>query len=320
MADPVIVMPPNRNLEPDVIAIGRQMLPPGFELRLVPAERLTQELRDADYLMGFIGPLDDAALAAATRLKLVQLLSVGYDRFNLAGARAARVPVAVNGGANAIAVAEHAILLMMATLRHLTDLDAGVRAGRWGAGSTRLYELWSSTVGIVGMGRIGQEVAQRLAGWHSTLIYHDPVRLAPARERELGVAFVSLEELLGRADVVTVHVPLSGATRHLIDESGPRADEAGVGPGQHLSRRAGRRGRARRRPPERAHRGCRARRPLDGAAARGPPAPVHPEHGPDAARGRSDLAELASALRKRLREHHPRPAGRAAPVGRPGAR
>jgi phosphoglycerate dehydrogenase-like enzyme len=210
-------MPPNRNLEPDVVAIARRMLPPGLELRLMPAERLAEALPDADYLMGFIGPLDDATLAAARRLKLVQLLSVGYDRFNLAAARAARVPVAVNGGANAIAVAEHAILLMMATLRHLTELDAGVRAGRWSAGSKRLYELWSSTIGIVGMGRIGQEVAQRLAGWGSTLVYFDPVRLAPERERALGVAFVTLEELLERADVVTVHVPLSATTRHLID-------------------------------------------------------------------------------------------------------
>jgi phosphoglycerate dehydrogenase-like enzyme len=217
MPDPVILMPPNRNLEPDVVAIARQMLPQGFELRLVPADRLTDALRDADYLMGFIGPLDEATLIGARRLRLVQLLSVGYDRFNLAGARAARVPVAVNGGANAIAVAEHAILLMMATLRHLTELDSGVRAGRWSSGSKRLYELWSSTIGIVGMGRIGQEVAQRLTGWGSTVIYYDPVRVAPERERELGVAFVPLEELLERADVVTVHVPLSSATRHLID-------------------------------------------------------------------------------------------------------
>ena len=217
MPDPVILMPPNRNLEPDVVAIGRQMLPAGFELRLVTTERLPEALRDADYLMGFIGPLDDETLAGARRLKLVQLLSVGYDRFNLAGARAARLPVAVNGGANAIAVAEHAILLMMATLRHLTDLDAGVRAGRWSTGSRRLYELWSSTVGIVGMGRIGQEVARRLMGWGSTVVYYDPFRLAPERERELGVAFLSLEELLDRADVVTIHVPLSSDTRHLID-------------------------------------------------------------------------------------------------------
>ncbi len=217
MPDPVILMPPSRNLEPDVLGIAREMLPSGFELRLVSAERLADELRDAEYLMGFIGPLDDATLAAARRLKLVQLLSVGYDRFNLGGARVARVPVAVNGGANAIAVAEHAILLMMATLRHLTDLDAGVRAGRWSAGSKRLYELWSSTVGIVGMGRIGQEVARRLGGWGSTLIYFDPVRLTPERERHLDVAFVPLSELLERADAVTVHVPLMAATRHLID-------------------------------------------------------------------------------------------------------
>ena len=217
MPDPVILMPPNRNLEPDVVAIGREMLPPGFELRLLPADRLADALRDADYLMGFIGPLDDTTLAGARRLRLVQLLSVGYDRFNLAGARAARVPVAVNGGANAIAVAEHTILLMMATLRHLTELDAGVRAGRWSSGVKRLYELWSSTIGIVGMGRIGQEVARRLRGWGATLIYHDPVRLPAERERDLGVAFVSLEDLLARADVVTVHVPLSSATRHLVD-------------------------------------------------------------------------------------------------------
>jgi phosphoglycerate dehydrogenase-like enzyme len=106
---------------------------------------------------------------------------------------------------------------MMATLRHLTELDAGVRAGRWSAGAKRLYELWSSTVGIVGMGRIGQEVALRLRGWGASLVYHDPVRLAPDRERELDVAYAPLDELLARADVVSLHVPLSAATRRLID-------------------------------------------------------------------------------------------------------
>jgi phosphoglycerate dehydrogenase-like enzyme len=106
---------------------------------------------------------------------------------------------------------------MMATLRHLTELDAGVRAGRWSTGVKRLYELWSSTIGIVGMGRIGQEVALRLRGWGATLVYYDPVRLAPERERELGVAFASLDDLLTRVDVLSVHVPLSAATRHLID-------------------------------------------------------------------------------------------------------
>ena len=69
MSDPVILLPPNRNLEPDVVAIGRRLLPPGFELRLVTAEGLATALPEADYLMGFVGPLDDATLASARRLK-----------------------------------------------------------------------------------------------------------------------------------------------------------------------------------------------------------------------------------------------------------
>ena len=122
---------------------------------------------------------------------------------------------------------------MMATLRHLTELDAGVRAGRWSSGAKRLYELWSSTIGIVGMGRIGQEVAQRLAGWGSTLIYHDPVRLPPERERDLGVAFASLDDLLapcGRGDRARAPLDRDPASDR---RAGARTDEADGGPGQH---------------------------------------------------------------------------------------
>jgi glyoxylate reductase/D-3-phosphoglycerate dehydrogenase len=165
-------------------------------------------------------PLSDEALAGARRLKLVQLMSVGYDTFNLAAARAARVPVAVNGGANAIAVAEHAVMLMLAALKHLSELDPLVRAGQWRSGPSgeqRLYEIWHSTVGIVGMGRIGQEVARRLRGWEATLLYYDPVRLPAEREQSLGVTYAPLDDVLRQADAVTVHVPLSDRTRHLID-------------------------------------------------------------------------------------------------------
>jgi phosphoglycerate dehydrogenase-like enzyme len=225
MAEPTIVMPRHPNLDSEVLALGRELLPAGFRLDVVAPADLSQALPGADYLMGFIGRLSDETLAAASRLKLVQLVSVGYDNFNLAGARAARVPVAVNGGANAIAVAEHAIMLMLATLRHLTELDAGVRAGAWrgraeggpAEGGFRLYELWHSTVGIVGMGRIGQEVAERLRGWEADLVYYDPRRLDAERERALGVRYLALDDLLAAADVVSVHVPLNDATRHLID-------------------------------------------------------------------------------------------------------
>jgi phosphoglycerate dehydrogenase-like enzyme len=217
LAEPIIVMPAHQNLEPDVLAIGRDLLPKGFRLDVVSPAELPSALREADYLLGFIGTLSDETLLEAKRLKLVQLMSVGYDTFNLEGARKARVPVSLNGGANAIAVAEHAIMLMLATCKHLSELNDGVHAGRWRGRQPRLYELWHSTIGIVGMGRIGQHVAERLQGWDSTLVYYDPYRLSSERERSLGVRYLPLDELLQTSDVVTVHVPLADDTRHLIN-------------------------------------------------------------------------------------------------------
>jgi phosphoglycerate dehydrogenase-like enzyme len=95
-----------------------------------------------------------------------------------------------------------------------------MRNGGWRSPSLtsqRVYELYQSTVGIIGMGRIGQEVAKRLAGWEATIIYYDPVRLAIEREQALGVRYVELDALLRGADVVSVHVPLNASTRELID-------------------------------------------------------------------------------------------------------
>jgi glyoxylate reductase/D-3-phosphoglycerate dehydrogenase len=216
MPEPTIVFAPI--LDPDVRAIADELCPPQFTFRNVAASEIPAAIRDADFLCGFIGPIETPVLveAAANRLKLVQLMSAGYDRFNLDGARAARLPVAVNGGANAIAVAEHAIMLILSALKHVHLLDHAVRNGGW-RNSRRVYELYHSTVGIVGMGRIGQEVAKRLAGWEATIIYYDPFRLSAEREQELGVSYVSLDALLRQADAVTVHVPLNAATRNLID-------------------------------------------------------------------------------------------------------
>ncbi len=218
MPQPTIVYAPT--FGPDVSAIAHDLLPAGFDFRVVDSSDVLTAVLDADYLMGFIGKLSDETFRQASRLKLVQLMSVGYDKFNLEGARAARVPVAVNGGANAIAVAEHAIMLMLATLKRLTELDRIVHGGGWRSGrggELRLYELWHSTVGVIGMGRIGQEVARRLRSWDAELVYYDPYRLPPERERELNVRYVELDELLRTADVITVHVPLNDKTRHLID-------------------------------------------------------------------------------------------------------
>jgi phosphoglycerate dehydrogenase-like enzyme len=196
-------------------------LPAGFELQSVSKADLPARLPEIEYLLGMEpGWIDDAALASAKRLKIVQLMNVGYDSFNVEGARKAGLPVSVNGGANAISVAEHAMMFMLALLKRLSLLDANVRAGRWRGGtmgSLRLREIWSQTVGVFGMGRIGQEVVKRLRPFEpGAIVYFDPFRQSAEREQALGVRFVTKDELLTVADIVTLHLPLTPENRNMI--------------------------------------------------------------------------------------------------------
>ena len=209
-------------LDDEVLAIGRRLLPADWTLETVSKADLPARMPEVEYLLGMEpGWIDDAVLASGEKLKIVQLMNVGYDSFNVEGARKAGVPVAVNGGANAISVAEHAVMFILALLRRLNVLDENVRAGRWrgGAmGALRIHEIWSQTVGIVGMGRIGQNVAARLRPFEpGEIVYFDPFLQPAEREKQLGVRYVSKEELLRVADIVTVHVPLTPETHHWID-------------------------------------------------------------------------------------------------------
>ncbi|HEV8638831.1 MAG TPA: 2-hydroxyacid dehydrogenase [Chloroflexota bacterium] len=225
MPDRVIHLVPV--LADDVLEIGRRYLPAGFELRPVSKADLPIHLAEIEFLLGMEpGWIDDDKLAAAEKLKLVQLMNVGYDSFNVEGARKAGVPVAINGGANAIAVAEHTLMFILALLKQLPRLDENVRAGVWRGGALgglKIHEIWSQTIGVFGMGRIGQEVVKRLRPFEpGEIVYFDPFRQPPGRERELGVRYVSKDELLKISDVVTVHVPLTPETHHWIDETALR--------------------------------------------------------------------------------------------------
>ncbi|GIX48853.1 MAG: hypothetical protein KatS3mg131_3064 [Candidatus Tectimicrobiota bacterium] len=125
-----------------------------------------------------------------------------------------------NGGANAVAVAEHAIMLMLAVYRKLIAYHANVAAGRWHQGLPRaadVFELAGKRVGLIGLGQIGEQVARRLRAFEARVLYYDPVRRATAEERRLGVEYLPLEALLESADIVSLHVPLNAATRGLID-------------------------------------------------------------------------------------------------------
>jgi phosphoglycerate dehydrogenase-like enzyme len=155
---------------------------------------------------------------AAPNLKLVQLLSAGYDAVDIEAARAAGVPVCNNGGANAISVAEHAIMLMLTVSRRVIWQHASVRAGRWrGNGpAPTMYELYDKTLGIIGLGTIGKKVARLARAFGMRIVYFDVRRLTEDEEDAIGVKFRLLRELLRVSDFVSLNVPLNDSTRHLI--------------------------------------------------------------------------------------------------------
>lgn len=208
-------------LPPPIMDVARELLPPGFDLQVVESgPALLPAMKDAEYYMGFARmTLGAEFYRAAPRLRLVQLISAGYDRCDLAAARAAGVAIANNGGANSTAVAEHTLMLVLAVLKRLAWLHGNCVAGKWRVGDFaqhRLYELAGKRLGIVGLGTIGKKVARRARAFDAEVVYHDIVRLTEDQEDALGVRFLLLNELLRTADVVSLHVPLTDATRGML--------------------------------------------------------------------------------------------------------
>lgn len=198
----------------------RAMVPPGFELVATGAgsAEYKSAIAEAEYLVGFVDMLIKEDLyKAAPKLKLIQLLSAGYDRADIAAARRARVPVCNNGGANSVAVSEHALMLMLAVSRQLIRQHANVSGGRWrGNKAPPIHELRSRTLGIIGFGTIGKKTARLAQAFGMPVNYYDIARLTEAEEDALGVRFRLMRELLRTSDIVSLHVPLNDTTRHLI--------------------------------------------------------------------------------------------------------
>jgi phosphoglycerate dehydrogenase-like enzyme len=208
--------------QPDAILdIARSLTPPGFELIVADpgTPAFYQAAADAEYYLGLARQMGGEFFRAAPKLRLVQLLSAGYDRVDVEAARKAGVPVANNGGANAIAVAEHTLMLMLAVLKKLVRFHNDVVAGKWRVGNPaeeRVYELAGRTLGIVGLGNIGKKVARRAAAFDMRVQYYDIARLTEEQEDALGVRFVLFGELLRTSDVVSLHVPLDDTTRNMV--------------------------------------------------------------------------------------------------------
>jgi len=153
-------------------------------------------------------------LSRAPQLKIVSRRGVGYERIDLDAARARGVTVTITTGANQHAVADHVFALLLAVARGIVAGHNGIVAGRWQA--TSGPELGGKTLGIVGLGRVGKGVARRALGFEMTVLAIDPVH-DEQFAAEHGVAYVELEELLARADAISVNASYNPTTRGLID-------------------------------------------------------------------------------------------------------
>ena len=165
--------------------------------------------------------VDDEFLdRAGPQLKVVSNYAVGFDNVDVPACTRRGIPVGNTPGVLTDTTADLAFALLLATARRLPEGDRYVRAGRWKTWGPMLLmgpDVHGSTLGIVGFGRIGQALARRAMGFGMTILYHDVARVDPGVEATFGASFVPLEELLARADFVSLHVNLTAETRHLMN-------------------------------------------------------------------------------------------------------
>jgi phosphoglycerate dehydrogenase-like enzyme len=185
-------------------------------------EDLLGAVAGADVIIGdytFNTEMDDEVMRAAAPCLLVQQPSVGYQHLDVDAAARLGIPVANVAGANSIGVAEHTIMMTLVLLKKLMMQNDKTKDAQWAQDEMATYgvfELYGKTLGIVGMGRIGQEVALRARPFNCSIVYYDINTLPPEREVELGVASRSLEALLAEADIVTLHAPLTPETENML--------------------------------------------------------------------------------------------------------
>jgi len=192
----------------------------GVEVRWVDGPdrpKLLEAVADADALLVRSATKVDAeVLEAAPKLKIVGRAGVGLDNVDIAAATEKGVMVANAPTSNIHSAAEHAVALLMAACRQIPAADKTLRDHEWKRSSFNGVELRDKTVGVVGLGRIGQLVASRLAAFETKIVAYDPY-LPAARAAQLGIELLSLDELMSRADIVTVHLPKTAETAGLIN-------------------------------------------------------------------------------------------------------
>ncbi|HZU43867.1 MAG TPA: hydroxyacid dehydrogenase, partial [Terriglobales bacterium] len=190
--------------------------------------KLATQLEDADALIVRSAvDVNAPLLEKAARLRVIGRAGVGVDNIDLEAATRKGVAVMNTPGANAVAVAEHTLALMLAMARHVCRANELMHSGRWEKKSLQGSELRGKTLGVVGLGRIGMEVARRARAFGMTIVAHDPF-ISPTIAREQGIRMEGLEELYGEADYLTLHVGLTPQTTGMINASSMAKMKKGV--------------------------------------------------------------------------------------------
>jgi D-3-phosphoglycerate dehydrogenase len=207
-----------------------------FRARGVEVDEITG--KTPEELKAIIGQYDGLAvrsatkvtkeiLAAATNLKVVGRAGIGVDNIDIPSASAKGVVVMNTPFGNSITTAEHAIALMFALARDLPEADRSTQAGKWEKNRFMGVEVTSKTLGLIGAGNIGSIVAERALGLKMKVVAYDPF-LTPERAVGLGVEKVTFDELLARADFITIHTPLTDATRNILSREALAKTKKGV--------------------------------------------------------------------------------------------
>lgn len=222
MANKIVLL--DMTAEPHAAQL-RALLPPGFSLVHGTErgdEHMKSLIRDADFAIAAQVGVSGDVLRAATRLKLLHKWGVGVDNIDLDTARQLGIQVARTTGSNAVPVAEFTLGLMIASLRNLAYGHHQLQQGQWRAFNQMPADallLSGKTVGIVGFGAIGQRVARLLQGFGCRILYAKRTPLAAAVAAEFDATHVSLQQLLGESDVVSLHCPLTPETTNMIDRA-----------------------------------------------------------------------------------------------------
>lgn len=214
MAKPVVLIA-DKLAQSTVDALGEAV-----EVRWVDGpnrNELLAAVGDADALLvRSATTVDREVIEAAPKLKIVGRAGVGLDNVDIPAATERGIMVVNAPTSNIHSACEHAIALLLATARQIPAADASLRGGEWKRSAFSGVEIYGKTVGIVGFGHIGQLFAHRLSAFDTTIIAYDPYA-NPARAAQLGVELVELEELMGRADFVTIHLPKTKETACMFD-------------------------------------------------------------------------------------------------------